>query len=60
MLTNVLDIAPRRGLTIIARQDGGPMSYCNMSKIRREERYRLGSIEYDLHARRYSGVMELA
>ncbi|MEM9474862.1 MAG: tyrosine-type recombinase/integrase [Pseudomonadota bacterium] len=52
--------ASRRGLNILTLQDGRPMTYRRMSQIMRDERVRLGLVEYDLHALRYRGVMELA
>lgn len=59
-LRAALDRAPRRGLTILTRQDGRPLPYRRMAQIMRDERKRLGLERYDLHALRYRGVMELA
>ena len=36
------------------------MSYRYLAQIMRKERQRLGLLEFDLHALRYRGVMELA
>ena len=55
-----LDNAPKTGLTILTRQDGRPLPYRRMAEIMRVERKRLGLTDYDLHALRYRGVMELA
>lgn len=55
-----LDGAPKRGITILTRQDGKPLAYRRMAEIMRQERIRLGCEAYDLHALRYRGVMELA
>lgn len=60
LLNRALLGAPRRGLTILTLQDGRPMTYRRMSQIMRDERARLGLKDYDLHALRYRGVMELA
>jgi len=59
-LTSSLDRAPKLGLTILAGPDGRPVSYFSMARIMRRERQRLGLTEFDLHALRYRGVMELA
>lgn len=59
-LKTALEPAPRRGLTILTLQDGRQMSYRRMAQIMRQERARLGLLDYDLHALRYRGVMELA
>ena len=59
-LRNALDAAPRLGLKILTLQDGRPLPYRRMAQIMRNERLRLGLAEYDLHALRYRGVMELA
>jgi integrase len=60
MLQHALDDAPRVGLTILTRRDGQPMSYRYLAQVMRNERQRLGLLEFDLHALRYRGVMELA
>ncbi len=49
-----------RGLTILAKANGRPMSYRYMAQIMLDERRRLGLEDFDLHAIRYRGVMELA
>lgn len=59
-LKSALDIAPKTGLTILTRRDGRPLPYRRMAEIMRVERKRLGLTDYDLHALRYRGVMELA
>ncbi|WP_245813743.1 site-specific integrase [Boseongicola aestuarii] len=59
-LKHALDSAPKIGLTILTRRDGKPMSYRYLAQIMRYERQRLGLLEFDLHALRYRGVMELA
>jgi len=59
-LQHALDSAPRVGLTILTRRDGKPISYRYLAQIMRNERQRLGLLEFDLHALRYRGVMELA
>lgn len=59
-LRAALSGAPKRGITILTRQDGRPLPYRRMAQIMRDERTRLGLEAYDLHALRYRGVMELA
>jgi integrase len=59
-LRSILDATPRCGRTIIADADGRPFSYFKMARIMREERARLGLLDFDLHALRYRGVQELA
>lgn len=59
-LKAALDSAPKRGLTILTRNDGRSLPYERLSQIMRDERKRLGLDAYDLHALRYRGVMELA
>lgn len=59
-LKAALRSAPKKGLTILSRPDGSPMSYRYMAHIMAEERKRLETMSYDLHALRYRGVMELA
>lgn len=46
--------------TILRKADGNPFSYHGMSAVMLGERRRLGVAEFDLHALRYRGVMELA
>lgn len=60
LLKAALDAAPKKGLTILTRQDGRPLPYRRMAQIMLDERKRLGLVDYDLHALRYRGVMELA
>ncbi len=59
-LKTALDSAPKVGLTILSLQNGSPMSYRRMAEIMRGQRVRLGMQDFDLHALRYRGVMELA
>ncbi len=59
-LKAALDAAPKTGLTILTRQDGRPLPYRRMAEIMLKERKRLGLSDYDQHALRYRGVMELA
>lgn len=51
---------PIAGRPILTTQGGRRMSYRYMSQIMLAERKRLGVQEFDLHALRYRGVMELA
>lgn len=60
ILKATLDKAPKRGLSILTRPDGSPMSYRYMARVMADERKRLDLMAYDLHALRYRGVMELA
>lgn len=55
-----LPFTPMPSRRILTLQDGKPMSYRRLAEIMRAERGRLGLLEYDLHAMRYRGVMELA
>ena len=59
-LNEELQRAPRRGIAILTRADGAPLSYFTMARIMRDERRQLGLLNYDLHALRYRGIMELA
>lgn len=59
-LVEVLNTAPKKGLTILTKQDGTPLPYRRMADIMRKERKRLGVEAYDLHALRYRGIHELA
>ena len=59
-LKAVLNMSPKKSLTILVRPDGSKMDYFYMARIMREERKRLALETYDLHALRYRGVMELA
>ena len=45
---------------ILTNQDGSRMHYRRLAEIFRAERVRLGLSDFDLHALRYRGVMELA
>ncbi|WP_246107523.1 tyrosine-type recombinase/integrase [Puniceibacterium confluentis] len=59
-LTTILESTPKAGLTILTSKTGEPLAYRAMAQIMRDERKRLGLLDYDLHALRYRGVMELA
>jgi hypothetical protein len=59
-LISALNTAPKKGLTILTKQDGTPLPYRRMAAIMLAERKRLGVEVHDLHALRYRGVMELA
>ncbi|MCU4653739.1 tyrosine-type recombinase/integrase [Roseibacterium sp. SDUM158016] len=59
-LKRMLDATRRHGVSILSDADGRPFSYFKMARIMREERKRLGLVEFDLHALRYRGVQELA
>jgi len=53
-------VTDKRGLTILTKEKGQPLTYRRLAEIMRAERTRLGLLTYDLHALRYRGVMELA
>ena len=53
-------VTDKKGLTILTRPNGQPMTYRYMADLMLKERKRLGLEAYDLHALRYRGVMELA
>ncbi|MFA5539005.1 MAG: tyrosine-type recombinase/integrase [Gemmobacter sp.] len=55
-----LPFSPMPGLHIIRKKDGSRMTYRRMAEVMMAERKRLGLTDYDLHALRYRGVMELA
>ena len=59
-LLGALKSAQKKGLTILTRPDGTPMNYRYMARVMADERKRLALMDYDLHALRYRGVMELA
>ncbi|MHA6343962.1 tyrosine-type recombinase/integrase [Roseivivax sp. CAU 1761] len=59
-LKAVLDAAPKKGIFILTKRDGTPMSYHYMARVMAKERKRLGLMTFDQHALRYLGVMELA
>lgn len=59
-LIEALKSAPKKGITILTKQDGSPLPYRRMAEIMRRERVRLGVEAYDLHALRYRGIQELA
>ncbi len=59
-LARHLRSAPRSGMTIISGKDGQRLSYFTIARIMRDERRRLGLLDFDLHALRYRGIMELA
>lgn len=45
-----LGTAPKKGLTVLTKQDGTPLPYRRMAQIMRDERKRRGVETYDLHA----------
>ena len=51
---------PHPARSILTSVRGLPLTYRRMSELMLAERKRLGLLEYDLHALRYRGVMELA
>ncbi|WP_439525691.1 tyrosine-type recombinase/integrase [Roseovarius mucosus] len=53
-------VVPIASRTILTKHEGGKMCYHYMARIMRNERKRLEVTEFDLHALRYRGVMELA
>ncbi|MAC79282.1 MAG: integrase [Rhodobacteraceae bacterium] len=55
-----LGFAPHPSRPILTTKSGGKMTYDYMVKIMVAERKRLGLMDYDQHALRYRGVMELA
>lgn len=55
-----LPFAPMPSRPIITKKDGSRMDYRRMAEVMLAERRRLGLEQYDLHALRYRGVMELA
>lgn len=55
-----LGYIPLKSRPILTNRDGDHMTYFSMSGVMRKERARLGLKEYDLHALRYRGIMELA
>lgn len=55
-----LPFSPLPNLHIIRKQDGTRMTYRRMAEVMLAERVRLSLTDYDLHALRYRGVMELA
>ncbi|MGV6839278.1 MAG: tyrosine-type recombinase/integrase [Planktomarina sp.] len=57
---NALGFIPHPSRHIITRPDGSAMDYHAMAKVMVRERKRLGLMDFDQHALRYRGVMELA
>lgn len=55
-----LGYVPMASKAILSLSNGNRMTYFYMAKVMRSERIRLGLEDYDLHALRYRGVMELA
>lgn len=55
-----LPASPLPSAHIITGRDGGRMTYSGIAQAMKKERQRLGLLDYDLHALRYRGVMELA
>lgn len=54
-----LDVAPRRGLTILTTAQGRPMSYSYTADEMRAAREAVGALDYDLHGLRYAACVEL-
>lgn len=52
--------APHPSRAILTTLRGERLTYSGLSQIMRKERKRLGLMEYDQHALRYRGIMELA
>lgn len=55
-----LGFAPHPSRHILTRADGSAMDYHAMARVMVRERKRLGLMDFDQHALRYRGVMELA
>ncbi|MFT4075860.1 MAG: hypothetical protein QM647_10055 [Asticcacaulis sp.] len=55
-----LGYLPHVSKAILSLSNGNRMKYFYMAKVMRSERVRLDLEDYDLHALRYRGVMELA
>ncbi|PZX15472.1 site-specific recombinase XerD [Celeribacter halophilus] len=55
-----LGFEPDPSRHILTRPDGSAMSYYSMARIMLAERKRLGLVDFDQHALRYRGVMDLA
>lgn len=55
-----LGFSPDPSRHILTRADGSPMNYHAMARVMVRERKRLGLMDFDQHALRYRGVMELA
>ncbi|PQO23112.1 integrase [Rhodobacteraceae bacterium WD3A24] len=59
-LAAVIDRIPRRGLTIVAQENGRPVSYSRAHDDVLDVRRRIGAEEYDLHSLRYTAAASLA
>lgn len=59
-LRAALDAAPKRGLTIVTKLDGGPLSYRMAHDAIMKVRRSIGAEAYDIHALRYSAANEIA
>lgn len=55
-----LGAEPHPSRAILTRADGSRMDYFAMARVMVRERKRLGLMDFDQHALRYRGVMELA
>jgi integrase len=55
-----LGFEPHPARHILTRKDGSAMDYHAMARVMVRERKRLGLMDFDQHALRYRGVMELA
>lgn len=59
-LREILEATPRRGLTIIADDQGRPLRYTQARHAVAEVRKAIGAEAYDLHALRHTAAHELA
>jgi len=59
-LRAALDATPRRGLTILAQENGKPTSYRGLAQMVLIIRKRIGAEDYDMHSWRYTAAAELA
>ena len=59
-LKAVLDVTPKRGLTICAQPNGRPTSYRGAADLIMAVRRKIGAECYDNHALRYTAAAELA
>ncbi|NQX96150.1 MAG: tyrosine-type recombinase/integrase [Erythrobacter sp.] len=59
-LRALLEQTPRKGLTILTRDNGQPLDYNGVQARTRPVRKRSGTYAYTLHGLRYSAVVEMA
>lgn len=59
-LQAVLEVTPRKGLTILAQADGKPLRYRSAADDVMAVRVLIGAERWDLHSLRYSAAAELA